>query len=194
MTHIEASSTEPFAVHTAHCRAKWGWIVALGALFIVGGVFALFNVFAATIVTVIYIAAAMVVAGGWEIVTAFHIRPMGRAVLWGVVGAITVFAGLATARYPLVAAMSLTALVGALLIVGGVMKLVLAYQLRDLSRWQLIALAGVLSFLLGILILAEWPASGLYILGLFLGVNLIFEGVGWVAMGLAAKPAERRAA
>ncbi|KAF2992595.1 HdeD family acid-resistance protein [Methylocystis sp. MJC1] len=194
MTSANTFPTRSTEFHTAHCRAKWGWIVALGALFIVGGIFALFNVFAATIVTVIYIAAAMVIAGAWEIVTAFHIKPWGRAVLWGVVGAITVFAGLATARYPLVAAMSLTALVGALLIAGGIMKLVLAYQLRDLSRWQLIALSGALSFLLGILILAEWPASGLYILGIFLGVNLLFEGVGWVAMGLAAKPAERIAA
>jgi len=31
------------------------------------------------------------------------------------------------------------------------------------------------------------------VLGLFLGVNLLFEGVSWVAMGLAAKPAARRA-
>jgi len=62
-----------------------------------------------------------------------------------------------------------------------------------LSRWELIAIAGALSLILGLLILAEWPVSGLYVLGLFLGVNLLFEGVSWVAMGLAAKPAARRA-
>jgi uncharacterized membrane protein HdeD (DUF308 family) len=193
MTSSEAFPTHPTQFHTAHCRAKWGWIVALGALFVVGGVVALFNVFAATFVAVIYIAAAMVVAGGWEIITAFQIRPWGRAVLWGVVGALTLFAGVAAARFPIFAAMSLTALVGGLLIVGGIVKLVLAYQLRDLSRWELIALAGALSLLLGVLILAEWPVSGFYVLGLFLGVNLLFEGVGWVAMGLAARPAERGA-
>jgi uncharacterized membrane protein HdeD (DUF308 family) len=44
-----------------------------------------------------------------------------------------------------------------------------------------------------VLILVEWPASGLYVLGLFLGVNLLFEGISWVAMGLSAKPAARRA-
>ncbi|WP_424361752.1 HdeD family acid-resistance protein [Methylocystis parvus] len=194
MTSSEAFPTYPFGVHTAHCRRKWGWIVAMGVLFIIGGVVALFNTLAATLVTIIYIAAAMVVAGGWEIFTAFQIRPWGRAAVWAVVGAITVAAGVATARFPFLAAMSLTALVGALLIAGGAMKLVLAWQLRDLSRWELIAVAGALSFILGLLILAEWPVSGLYVLGLFLGVNLLFEGVSWVAMGLAAKPAERRAA
>ncbi|WP_442754371.1 HdeD family acid-resistance protein [Methylocystis sp. JAN1] len=193
MTSSEAFSTYPAGVHTAHCRAKWGWIVAMGVLFIIGGVVALFNVLAATLVAIVYIAAAMVVAGAWEIVTAFQIRPWGRAALWGVVGAITVAAGVAAARFPFLAAVSLTALVGALLVAGGVLKLVLAYQLRDLSRWELIAVAGGLSFVLGVLILAEWPASGLYVLGLFLGVDLLFEGVSWVGMGLAAKPAARRA-
>ncbi|MGE5370015.1 MAG: hypothetical protein ACM3PD_10520 [Chloroflexota bacterium] len=65
--------------------------------------------------------------------------------------------------------------------------------MRDLGRWELIAVAGTLSVVLGALILAEWPISGLYVLGIFLGVNLLFEGVAWVAMGLAARPASRRA-
>lgn len=187
-------TTYPAGVQSAQFRRKWGWIVALGALFIIGGLFAVFNVLAATLVAIVYIAAAMVVAGIWEIVTAFQIRPWGRALLWGAVGALTVFAGFATARFPLLAAVSFTALIGALLMTGGALKLVLAYHLRDLGRWELIALAGALSFLLGLLILAEWPQSGLYVLGLFLGVNLLFEGIGWVAMGLAARPAGRRAA
>ncbi|GLI94356.1 HdeD family acid-resistance protein [Methylocystis echinoides] len=189
----EVFETHPSGVAIAHFRRKWGWIVALGALFIIGGVVALSNALAATLVAIVYIAAAMVVAGGWEIVTAFQIRPWGRARLWGVIGAATLFAGVAAARFPFLAAVSFTGMIGALLILGGVLKLALAWHLRDLGRWELIAIAGGLSLLLGALILAEWPQSGLYVLGLFLGVNLLFEGIGWVAMGLAARPAARRA-
>lgn len=192
MSSSEVFETHPSGEHIAHFRRKWGWIVGLGALFIVGGLFALFNAVAATLVAIVYIAAAMVVAGGWEIITAFQIRPWGRALLWGFIGAATLFAGVAAARFPFLAAVSFTAMVGALLIVGGVLKLILAWHLRDLGRWELIALGGGLSVLLGLLILAEWPVSGLYVLGLLLGVNLLFEGVGWVAMGLAARPPARR--
>jgi len=127
MTGVESYSAHPSGVDTAHTRGKWGWIVGLGIVFIIGGVVALFNVFAATVVAIFYIAAAMVIAGGWEIITAFQIRPWGRALLWGLVGAITLFAGVAAARFPILAALSLTALVGALLVTGGAMKLVLAY-------------------------------------------------------------------
>lgn len=193
MTGADVFTTHPPALAAVHFRRKWGWVVALGALFIVGGVVALFNVFAATIVAIIYIAAAMVVSGAWEIVTAFQIRPWGRALLLGVIGALTLFAGIAAARFPILAAVSFTALIGGLLVGCGALKLALAWHLRDLGRWQLIALAGGLSILLGGMILAEWPTSGLYVLGLLLGMNLLFEGIGWVAMGLAAKPAEGRA-
>ncbi len=192
MSSSEVFETHPSGEHIVHFRRKWGWIVGLGALFIIGGLFALFNALAATLVAIIYIAAAMVVAGGWEIITAFQIRPWGRALLWGFIGALTLFAGVAAARFPFLAAVSFTAMVGALLIVGGVLKLILAWHLRDLGRWELIALGGGLSVLLGLLILAEWPVSGLYVLGLLLGVNLLFEGIGWVAMGLAARPPARR--
>lgn len=193
MTGAELFETHPAGVATAHVRRKWGWIVALGALFLIGGAFALFNALAATLVAIAYIAAAMVIAGAWEIVTAFHIRPWGRAALWGVIGALTLFAGVAAARFPIFAAVSFTVLIGALLVLGGALKLILAWRLRDLGRWELIAIGGALSLLLGLCILAEWPQSGLYVLGIFLGVNLLFEGVGWVAMGLAARPPALRA-
>lgn len=194
MTGSEIIDTHPAGGASAHFQRKWGWIVALGGLFVIGGLFALFNTLAATLVAIVYIAAAMVVAGGWEIFTAFHIRPWGRALLWGAIGALTLFAGLAAARFPILAAVSFTALIGALLVVAGALKLILAYHLRELARWELVALAGALSLLLGVCILAEWPQSGLYVLGIFLGVNLLFEGFGWVAMGLAAKPGAPRAA
>jgi uncharacterized membrane protein HdeD (DUF308 family) len=166
MTSSDAFTTHPPELATEHFRRKWGWVVALGALFIIGGVFAIFNTVAATVVAIVYIAPAMIVAGAWVVVTAFQIRPWGRAALLGAIGALPLACGAA--------------------------KLALAYQLRHLARWEMIAIAGALSLLLGVLILVEWPASGLYVLGLFLGVNLLFEGISWVAMGLSAKPAARR--
>ena len=46
---------------------------------------------------------------------------------------------------------------------------------------------GVLSFLVGLMIIAGWPATSFFVLGLFLGMDLIFIGTMWIAMGLALK-------
>lgn len=169
-------------------RSKWGWIVALGALMLVGGVFALYHVTTATIVTVIYVGAAMLIAGAMEVITAIQIRPWSRALLWGVIGIITILAGFFTFQHPWLAAVSLTALVGVALIIAGLFKLILAWHIRDVGPWGLVAFSGVISVALGGMIMAEWPMSGLYILGLFLAINLIFEGFSWITVGLSSKP------
>lgn len=192
MTRSATFPTRRTSLDTAYSQQKWRWIVALGALFIVGGLVALFNVMAATVVATVYVAAAMMVAGAWQIVTALQIRPWSRAALWCVVGALTLLAGLAAARFPIPAAVSFTVLIGALLITGGAIKLALAYKLSDLGRWEYIAIAGGLGLVIGLLILAELPTSGLFVLGLLLGVNLLFEGIGWLAMGLGARGAVQR--
>jgi uncharacterized membrane protein HdeD (DUF308 family) len=38
--------------------------------------------------------------------------------------------------------------------------------------------------LLGILVLAQWPVSGLWVIGLFVGIELVFYGVAWIALAL----------
>jgi uncharacterized membrane protein HdeD (DUF308 family) len=186
------SSTTSFTFGTtadlAHFRSKWGWIVALGALLIVGGAIALFDISMATLVTVYYVGAAMLAAGVMEIVTAFQIRPLGRAILWAAIGALTFFAGILAFRDPLMAALSLTAIIGVALIVSGIFRLILAYHIREIGPWGLVALSGLVSIVIGALIVAQWPISGIYTLGLFLAANLIVEGVGWMTVGFAAKP------
>jgi uncharacterized membrane protein HdeD (DUF308 family) len=50
-----------------------------------------------------------------------------------------------------------------------------------------VVLSGVIELLIGLVILAHWPVSSLYILGLFLGVDLVFAGVSWISFGLGLK-------
>jgi hypothetical protein len=50
-----------------------------------------------------------------------------------------------------------------------------------------VVFSGVITLLLGLIILAHWPVSSLYILGLFLGIDLVFAGVGWIGVGIGLK-------
>ncbi len=67
------------------------------------------------------------------------------------------------------------------------MRIVLAFNMRDEMPWIRVAAWGVITFLLGLIILAHWPVSGLYILGLFLGMDLIIAGVGRIGLGVGLK-------
>lgn len=168
-------------------RIRWGWIVALGVVFVAAGVIALGSVVMATVVSVAIVGAMMLVSGIAEIVNAFGVKTWGKFFLWALLGALYVVAGVVTFRNPLLAATVLTLILGIDLIVSGFLRIFLAMQMTRGKPWAWVALSGVVTVLVGGMILAQWPVSSLFMLGIFLGIDLIFAGIGWIGMGLALK-------
>lgn len=168
-------------------RVRWGWIVALGVVFLVAGLVALGSVVMATVVSVAVVGVMMLISGIAEIINAFSVRTWSRFFLWVLLGALYVVAGIVTFRNPLLAASVFTLMLGAALVVSGCLRIVLALQMTEGAPWVWVALSGVISLILGGIILAHWPVSSLFVLGIFLGIDLVFAGIGWISMGLALK-------
>jgi uncharacterized membrane protein HdeD (DUF308 family) len=95
--------------------------------------------------------------------------------------------------FPVSGAISLTILVAALLIADGVIRCALAYRLRPVQGWGWFLCAGVASAVVGILLLIGWPLTGLWALGLLLGVNLLFSGMTNGALAIAFRTSVSRA-
>ena len=174
---------------TAPLRAKWGWIVALGVVYLIAGFIALGSVAMATVVSVFVVGVMMIVAGVAEVFSAFQIKSWGKFLLWALLGVLYIIAGFVTFQNPLLAAVLLTLVLGASLVVSGIMRIVLAFNMKREMPWIWVALSGVITLLLGALILVRWPVSSLYILGLFLAIDLIMAGAGWVGLGLGLRRA-----
>jgi len=164
-------------------RAKSGWIVALGAVYLLAGFIALGSVAAATVATVYVVGIMMLIAGVAEVISAFQIKTWGRSLLWMAIGALYIIGGFATFENPLLAAALLTLLLGISLVASGTMRMVLAFSIRDRAAWFAVCLSSAITLLLGVVILAHWPVSSIYILGLMLGIDLIFAGAAWIAVG-----------
>jgi uncharacterized membrane protein HdeD (DUF308 family) len=168
-------------------RDKWGWIVALGVFMSLCGLFALGNSVLATFAVVIFAGVAMIVSGIGEIINGFATKTWSKFFLWVLVGILYVLAGVITVMAPLKASVIFTLLVGAALIASGIVRVVLAFQMKQGLPWGWVAVSGVITTLLGVLILAQWPYSGLTILGIFLGIDLLFAGASWIGIGLALR-------
>ena len=164
-------------------RAKRGWVIALGVVYIIAGLIALGSVVLATIATVFVVGIMMLIAGVAEVFHAFQIKTWGKFLLWLLLGALYIIAGFLTFENPLLAAALLTLLLGIALIASGIMRIWLAFSMKAGMPWIWVVVSGVITVLLGLIILAHWPVSSLYILGLFLGIDLIFAGAGWLAVG-----------
>ncbi len=169
----------------APLRVKWGWIVALGVVYLLAGFIALGSVAMATVASVLVVGVMMIVAGVAEVISAFQVKSWGKFLLWVLLGVLYIIAGFVTFENPLLAAALLTLILGASLVASGVMRIILAFSMKQETPWIWILLSGVITVLLGLLILAHWPVSSLYILGLFLGIDLIMAGAGWIGLGVS---------
>jgi uncharacterized membrane protein HdeD (DUF308 family) len=171
----------------APLRAKWGWIVALGVVYFIVGLIALGSVVIATAASVLVVGVMMVIAGVAEVINAFQVKSWGKFLLWLLLGALYIVAGIIAFTNPLLAAVVLTLLLGATLVASGIVRIVLAFGMQGGTPWIWVALSGAITLLLGLLILARWPVSSLYVLGIFLGVDLVLAGASWIAIGLGLR-------
>jgi uncharacterized membrane protein HdeD (DUF308 family) len=168
-------------------RSKSGWIVALGVVYVIAGLIALSSVVFATRVTVFVVGIMMLISGVAEVVNAFQFKSWGKFLIWLLLGALYIVAGLVTFENPLLAATVLTLLLGAALVVSGVMRIILALSMREGMSWTSVVLSGVVTLLLGLIILAHWPVSSLFVLGTLLGIDLLIIGIGWIFVGFGLK-------
>jgi uncharacterized membrane protein HdeD (DUF308 family) len=166
---------------------KWGWFVALGIGMILAGVFALGDTVVVTLVSVIFIGAAMLVAGVFQILHAFAIKQWGGFLFALLCGALYIAAGLIIMREPVQGSIVITAFLLAVLSVAGVLRIVMALRHREIKGWWLLLLTGIVSVGLAVLLFLGLPWSSLWLLGTVIAIELIFHGVGWVTLGFALR-------
>lgn len=171
------------ATHLVPLRRNSGWLMAAGVALVILGVVGLGAVTMLSLASAIWFGAMILVGGIVLLVDAFRHQGWKSRLLHILIGLLYIAIGLMTFANPLLATASLTLLAGAALVATGVLRLVVAFQNRELPAWGWIAFSGALSLLLGGMILAQWPASSLWVLGTFLAIELIFQG--WAAIALA---------
>lgn len=166
---------------------KWGWFVALGVLMIMGGGIAFGNVLAATVASVYTVGIVMLAGGLLHLAHASRVRGWERVAYWSLSGACYTAAGIFAFLNPLLASAILTLLMAVALMVAGAFRIWSAFNLRPLKGWGWIALGGVVTALAGLVIAAGWPLDSLWILGLFLAIDLVMQGLALIAFGVLAK-------
>lgn len=166
-------------------RQQWRWFVAIGALQLVLGFIAASYVFTATLVSVIFIGTLMLIAGVGQLFHAWRLKSGSGFLLWTVGGVLYLAAGFFTFYNPLVGAALLTLVLGAILIGSGAFRLWVWFQHRSRPGWRWLALSGLISVLAGIAIAAGWPDNSVWVLGLLLSIDLLFQGWTLILLGMA---------
>ena len=70
-----------------------------------------------------------------------------------------------------------------LFLVGGMFRIVGALTMRY-PHYGWAAVSGIISCILGLLLWAQWPVSAIWFIGFAVGLNLLFMGASWIALGI----------
>ena len=126
----------------------------------------------------------MMLAGIVEIGVGLRTRTCGRMLLWEAAGLLYLVAGAAAVALPETASVVITLALGAGLLATGITRVVIGTRIAGSSSRGMVTVAGVLTAILGLLIVLGWPGNSLLILGTFLGLDLLFYGMTWTIFGL----------
>lgn len=160
---------------------RTGWDVVFGIVLIIGGIFLLGDLAFATDVSVLLFGWIVLLAGIVSLIAALF--RIGKSGFWSVAltGGILTVLGTAMLRNSHATAITLTLIVGALFLAGGIARLVVASQ-EDEHRIALILTGGV-STVLGILVLFNLVDASYKFLGLLLGIQVLVDGLGMLIIG-----------
>jgi len=183
----DMTTNPPKGLGYLHITPKWGWFVALGIVLILVGFFASIDVVAFTIASVIFIGAMMLVGGIFQIIHAFMTKTWGSFALNLLMGIIYVIGGFLIMSEPVQGSLVITLFLIAALVVGGIVRMLVAFQHKEMQGWGLMAISGLISLILAVMLFMSFPGSGLWVLGTLIAVELLIQGVTWLQFGISLR-------
>jgi membrane protein HdeD len=154
----------------------------LGIVLIALGVAAVLAPAVAGSALVIMIGCILLIAGIVPIVRELKAEASKEKTMGLILGIITALTGIAIIGHPLFGLKFLTVLLVGYFVAEGVWKIVVSFRYKPAGGWKWLLVSGLLSLILGLLIWRQWPVSGLWAIGVLVGVNLVGTGLALVTL------------
>jgi uncharacterized membrane protein HdeD (DUF308 family) len=174
-------------------RKSWRALMLVGVLAIFIGCIAILVPAVASVGTAIFIGWLLLIVGGVLVAAAFSAHSIGTLVLRMAWAILTVVVGFWLIVEPHNGTLTLTLVLGIYFLFMGLTRTAIAFVSRGQPNAGLLALSGVAGLLIGILILAKWPDSADWAIGLLVGIDLIFAGWTLTSVALLGKDLAKRA-
>ncbi len=169
-------------------QKKWGWFFVLGLLLMLLGLALIGSAFKATIFSVMMFGFLLMGAGVVQIVHAIMAREWSGFFVSVLLAILYVVTGSLCIGNPATAAVNMTFLIAFFCFIGGLFKMISSLVMH-FEAWGWVFFNGLVTFILGVLIYTEWPFSGLWVIGTFVGVDMLLLGWSGVVQSLRAKNA-----
>ena len=167
-------------------------LMGFGILSLVLGIIGTFMSVTVTMASIMVFGIFLIIAGVVFLIDSFAAPEWKGRLLGLLISLLYVAGGIVMVLYPTGSAVWFTLFIAAFLIVIGAVRIFMGFRVKDLiSAWGWMVFGGILSIILGIMIYAQWPLSGLWVIGLFISIELIVQGFNAIIMSRVIKKAEK---
>lgn len=168
-------------------KSSLGWSIALSVLMIIAGVLAIVLPPIASIAVTLLVGWLLIFSGAAHLVFAWHTGSAGGVVWELLVGVVYVVAGGYVLMHPLVSMVALTLALAIFLFVEAILEFVLSFKLRPMPGSGWLAVDGIITLVLAIMIWRTWPSNTGWVLGTLVGISILFSGVSRLMLSLGAR-------
>jgi uncharacterized membrane protein HdeD (DUF308 family) len=167
-------------------RTQWWCFLLLGIALIILGSLCILDPFVPTLASIFVLGFLLIAAGITQIVTAFWAGKWSGMLIHILIGVLYVVVGYMIVDAPVINMVLITKFIAIFLIVSGAFRIISALVMR-FQDWGWALVSGCVTLLLGIIINRQLPEASLWVIGLFIGIELIFAGWAWVMLGLGLR-------
>jgi uncharacterized membrane protein HdeD (DUF308 family) len=165
--------------------------IVWGIITIICGVLAIGSPLVSGLAVAIMVGVFLLLAGFSMTIFAFQAHSLGRGILKFLFGALTLLVGIAALSKPGIALAELTLLLGLYFLADGVVSMIVAFNVKPEPGWGWMTFNGAVTLALGWMILKGWPVSGVWAVGILVGIRLLFAGMTMLTLGTAGSQAAK---
>lgn len=164
-----------------------GWSIALSVLMIVAGILAIASPLIAGIAINVLVAWLLVFSGGAHLVFAWHARSAGSLIWELLVGILYIFIGAYLLVHPLAGLESLTIALAIYLFFEAILEFILGFKLRPRPGAAWLLFDAIITLILAVMIWKTWPNNTPWVIGMLVGISMLFSGTSRLVLSLAAR-------
>ncbi|PSL22200.1 HdeD family acid-resistance protein [Shimia abyssi] len=168
------------------------WIIMLivGILSLVAGIVALLNPFAASVTATLITGWSFFILGFLQIIAGLRAEGVGAKIFGALLGFVALVIGINLVAEPLRGLITLTMIAGILFLVSGIFKAWIGFSDAQGAMRGALIVSGLVSIVLGVMVLSNFPQSATVVLGVLLGIELLSNGISAIALAIVGKNAE----
>jgi uncharacterized membrane protein HdeD (DUF308 family) len=153
------------------------WYVVGAIVMVIAGLLAISLPLATTTALSVLLAWVLIAAGIGHLIAAFRFENFASFVWELLVATAAIFVGAYMRTHPTMAPVTLTFVLAILFLASGISEFALFFRIRSAPHSGWILLNGVVDIIIGLIVLRNWPANSLWLLGVLVGISLVFAGI-----------------